>query len=340
MDQMKTIPVSETGYYPKNQRPNITTTTGKETKRIPAKQPTSTPVIPASIQTNILKLINVEISKVVKTLQDNTKINYSKGGHETAKEIITLLNKAKTTIFSEIKNVLTDKSNTESSLYLEKSSTSGKYEVKDNKFDGKTFIKGTEDELIEARTILSLDSDIPTVDENGAAIDIKNLNIKMPSHLNALYNRLEKCTLFERNYLVKHEELMTTFAFTVNLYDSFVYAITIILFLLKNLEPYTKSGDGTNTTRYGNSTETIKTINSKGEPCDMPIIELPDPLIKRIDILQEQSRFMKDSIMKMDASVKENKLSKIIEHKIPSAKPESNLVKNIYKQLYNTPNTP
>jgi hypothetical protein len=47
--------------------------------------------------------------------------------------------------------------------------------------------------------------------------------------------RLNNCQFLEILYLVKHEELMKTFAFTLNLFDKYKYSIKILLFVLKNL---------------------------------------------------------------------------------------------------------
>jgi len=50
-----------------------------------------------------------------------------------------------------------------------------------------------------------------------------------------IINRLKNCQNLEFLYLKKHEEIMKIFAFTINLFDKYKYAIKIILFLLKNL---------------------------------------------------------------------------------------------------------
>jgi hypothetical protein len=52
---------------------------------------------------------------------------------------------------------------------------------------------------------------------------------------NQIKLRLENCQFLEMLYLVKHEELMKTFAFTLNLFDKYKYSIKLLLFVLKNL---------------------------------------------------------------------------------------------------------
>jgi hypothetical protein len=61
-------------------------------------------------------------------------------------------------------------------------------------------------------------------------------------------NRLRNCQNLEFLYLKKHDEIMKIFAFTVNLFDKYKYAIKVILFLLKNLvykDPITGTSTGT-----------------------------------------------------------------------------------------------
>jgi hypothetical protein len=48
-------------------------------------------------------------------------------------------------------------------------------------------------------------------------------------------NRLKNCQNLEFLYLKKHDEIMKTFAFTINLFDKYKYAIKIVLLLLKSL---------------------------------------------------------------------------------------------------------
>ena len=52
---------------------------------------------------------------------------------------------------------------------------------------------------------------------------------------NAVENRLKNCQNLEFLYLKKHDEIMKIFAFTLNLFDKYKYAIKVVLFLLKHL---------------------------------------------------------------------------------------------------------
>ena len=67
---------------------------------------------------------------------------------------------------------------------------------------------------------------------------------KDENDINKINDRLRNCQNLEMLYLIKHEELMTTFAFTLNIFDKYKYAIKIILLLLKSLV-YKKNGKST-----------------------------------------------------------------------------------------------
>lgn len=50
-----------------------------------------------------------------------------------------------------------------------------------------------------------------------------------------IMTRLNECSELEFYYLRKHEELMKTFKFTVNLFDKYKYATQLLLFLINNI---------------------------------------------------------------------------------------------------------
>lgn len=67
-------------------------------------------------------------------------------------------------------------------------------------------------------------------------INNQNLNLSQnPAHIQTINNRLKNCQTLEYLYLKKHDELFKVFAFTLNLFDKYKYAIKLILFLLKHL---------------------------------------------------------------------------------------------------------
>jgi len=104
-------------------------------------------------------------------------------------------------------------------------------------------------------------------------------------------NRLNNCQHLELLYLVKHDELMKTFAFTLNLFDKYKYSIKVILFILKNLV-YKKGPDGP----------------SRGpEPGGpgTPNIKLPKALIPNIMKLIQDQKQVQEVITSMRETIDE-----------------------------------
>ena len=76
---------------------------------------------------------------------------------------------------------------------------------------------------------------IQTLDSNS---DIKGEDIHMDENSatsNDIQKRLNNCHILEMLYLIKHEEVMKTFAFTLNLFDKYKYSIKLLLYVLKFL---------------------------------------------------------------------------------------------------------
>ena len=99
--------------------------------------------------------------------------------------------------------------------------------------------------------------------------DDNNINVDQ-NRIKIIENRLKNCQNLEVLYLIKHKELMTTFAFTLNLFDKYKYAVKIILFLLKNLV---------------NKTLPPGTPPPPPPPPGTLSIRIPKPLIKNIGAL-------------------------------------------------------
>jgi len=94
--------------------------------------------------------------------------------------------------------------------------------------------------------------------------------------------RLNNCQYLELLYLIKHEELMKTFAFTLNLFDKYKYAIKILLFVLKNLVQ---------------------------KDTQSPVkVKLPKPLIPNILKLLQDQKQVQDVITTMQQTLDENSL--------------------------------
>lgn len=102
--------------------------------------------------------------------------------------------------------------------------------------------------------------------------------------------RLNNCQFLEILYLVKHEELMKTFAFTLNLFDKYKYSIKVLLFVLKNLV----------------KKQTPTTPTTPGGPGTAPIVKLPKTLIPNITKLLEDQKKVQEVITTMQDTLNEN----------------------------------
>jgi hypothetical protein len=126
-------------------------------------------------------------------------------------------------------------------------------------------INSIEDDIANQQTLQTLGDDIALTEEN----------------INVVQKRLINCQYLEILYLVKHEELMKTFAFLLTLYDRYQYAIKLLLFILKNLLDHQCPEPG-----------------QPGEPRPLNI-KLPKVLIKNIKNLLKDQKQVQDIISKM-----------------------------------------
>jgi hypothetical protein len=61
------------------------------------------------------------------------------------------------------------------------------------------------------------------------------IKLDTTDNITIVENRLKNCQNLEYLYLIKHDELLKTFDFTINLFDKYKYASKLILYLLRNL---------------------------------------------------------------------------------------------------------
>ena len=131
---------------------------------------------------------------------------------------------------------------------------------------------------------------LDTYENNNEIIPDKQLKLinqdGLPNNtnLNIIQTRLNNCQTLEVLYLRKHEELMKTFAFTINLFDKYKYSVKMILYLLKNLVDKDMPGPK----EIKNQREVDLTVN------------LPKPIIKNIQQLLEDQRNVQGVITDMD----------------------------------------
>ena len=151
----------------------------------------------------------------------------------------------------------------------------------------------------ESININSIEDDIPavqTLPTVGEDIDLTDGNIQ------TVQKRLINCQYLEILYLVKHEELMKTFAFLLTLYDKYQYAIKLLLFILKNLLDFqcpVQTPPGT-----------------PGEPHE-PVprrIKLPKVLIRNIKDLLKDQKQVQDIIGQMKTKLYDDNNTQALRH--------------------------
>lgn len=144
-----------------------------------------------------------------------------------------------------------------------------------------------------------------SLDYGGQIIRMETLNSdRDPNNPNPVYEgvptndpvviqkRLDNCQYLEILYLIKHEELMKTFAFTLNLFDKYKYSIKILLFVLKNLVKKQPVPPGPGPVPPG-----------PGVP---PTIRLPKPLLPKIWKLLQDQKQVQEVITTMQETLDEN----------------------------------
>lgn len=70
-----------------------------------------------------------------------------------------------------------------------------------------------------------------------------NLDLTDPEQKSLVTNRLKNCYILEHLYLKKHGELMNVFAFSLNMYEKYMIALNLLLFLIKYLVKYNADVD-------------------------------------------------------------------------------------------------
>ena len=223
---------------------------------------------------HILSLINSTISKLVADIKktylgkDNTEVN------TTVNSIVSALNN----ITGEITPIILNISKTTDYFKINKD-TNGNYnylqdapndkfskEARDTKDIYRTLQVSPRVTTIDTIGTGDLDNgEYSNVDADGKVLDVTTGELQV---------RLNNCYRLELLYMRKHEEILKLFAFILNLFDKYKYAIKLILYLLKSLVYRPLSSDSETT----------------------PItVKLPRPLITQIGMMVQDQ----DSIQKV-----------------------------------------
>jgi len=225
------------------------------------------------LKENLFQIINEKINDIVENLKKRLGPNI-RVTNENARDIMNMLNSFSNSINNHITTNITQQEDNIIITGTDGNKTTMKSNTYYDKFQ--TDIKNN----ANINAMGSIDS--PNAGRfNYATVPDTTLNLSRPDDINILENRLINCQNLEMLYLIKHDELMTTFAFTLNLFDKYKYSIKIVLFLLKNLV-YKQE-------KPGGKTETVK----------LPGVKLPGDIIKKIGLLVKDQGVVQGVIEQM-----------------------------------------
>jgi hypothetical protein len=120
-----------------------------------------------------------------------------------------------------------------------------------------------------------------------------------------IQNRLNNCQILEMLYLIKHEELLKTFNFAVEIFNKYKYAIKILLYILKKLvnKNLDKGASGTATG--------TALVNQNPQGTDN--IKLPKVIITNIQQLLREQQNIQNTINAMKPSIENQNLNNILD---------------------------
>lgn len=152
--------------------------------------------------------------------------------------------------------------------------------------------------LVDGIKIGNMDDRAVAIDPNSYAKredgypvdDAGNLDITNPAHKNILETRLKNCYILEHLYLKKHGELMNVFAFSLNMYEKYMIALNLLMFLIKYLVKYNANVD----VKQGTYDTDCK-------------IKIPKKVITNIGALIDDQKKVQDTLKKIS---KHNEISR------------------------------
>ena len=228
------------------------------------------------INDELLQIISNGINGIVMNLKNRLGSDFAES-NRNAKSITDMLNALETQIRADI-NGIGDTTNQTQILEF----NNNRYTATDHNLKFHTDVINHNSVNID--TLDSLDTNI--MFDNNIRTNILNVNAQNGQDVNfdsqELQTRLLNCQNLEFLYLKKHDELMKVFAFIMNLFDKYKYAIKIILFLLKNL---------------------VNKDPPDGTPPNVPRVKLPITIIKNIKKLVQDQETIQGVVNKMDAAI-------------------------------------
>jgi len=255
----------------------------------------------------LFQIISTGINNIVRQLKFKLGTSFLEN-NESAKDIMLLLDNLSDTINTEDnkldKNIVqTDlyiKDNTNipiKEFYADNINPDDAHMIDDLDFWNNTMntSNGSIFNKDDANLIMMKDSPLQLYET-----DFENGNLKQDSKLMV---RLRNCQNLEFLYLKKHDEILKIFAFTINLFDKYKYAVKVMLYLLKNLVDKDYKID-----KFGPPVD--REIFIPGQKI-YPTITLPGKIITNMKKLLADQKTIQGVITQMDTTLKSNKLTKI-----------------------------
>ena len=254
--------------------------------------PTSKTIKAPAITGELVGIIDKGINDIVIQLQNFAKV--SPTNTDAVKYIINRFTTVQNDVKQNIEELSRTKQEDTESIVLKKDNN-GIYNIDTTK---DFILNEPKAQTILSKQMTNLDNTNFLIKYDGS----KQLLTNNETNIQEIQSRLNNCYELEYKYLDKHKELMTTFAFTLNLYDSFEYSIKIILFLLKNLGPYLKSVDGSHIkTKEEINRETI--IDKTCPPCTPLTINLPPRVLDNVKTMVDRVAKLKTATNHMKQAV-------------------------------------
>jgi hypothetical protein len=225
---------------------------------------------------NILEIINDGINRIILNIKQNLGGDYNTTNTEVTR-LIAILNGITNSIDTDIGRTKVNKN-------------TGKYEADKNMTNYNV-------DSSAYNFVNTLENQNPRNITDSDDIKIDDESIKK------VQNRLDNCQNLEHLYLIKHAELMKTFAFSLNLYDKYKYTMNTLLYILKNLVNKNLIAGIAKTT----TEETLGVDKKKFQ------IKLPKTVIPSISTLLSEQKAVQDIITNMETqmNVVDNKNLKV-----------------------------
>jgi hypothetical protein len=253
----------------------------------------------------LLQILNEGVNRIVEELQEELG-NDRQSINQTAKNVLGSLNELRNSINTSINNINGDVKIQNAESENGSAQINSTIDYQGVEYLANTGIQTLDDEEIKDYVL-------------GDRLDLSDKNNR-----DRIQTRLNNCQTLEVLYLKKHEELMKTFAFTINLFDKYKYSINMILYLLKNLvkkelpDEREKERQRQEQINRGERDPYEEKELKKGEA----IVQLPLPILKNVGLLIKDKNTIGSIISSMNDTLGKHNITDLT--KRPGNLPSTN----------------